>query len=263
MQKNMSKQLEILRSQEDSSESYLPIRQPRLPNLSPDGGPLSPRQAPRDDPRRPSQLTVPQPSFFRPPPPAHTSISPRRYGSVGNGNYSPGSLRPQVPPPPPPPQYSLGPVPSPAAHLGRRHTSADIRLHGWQGHTTSPLASGNSSVQWPSSPQRTSNAGDHSQHVRDVLARYELQPHPPSYGSRQTTPPLTNDTTPSTTSADSGWSLAGPRHQPRATEPPGPFSRRSSMASNVHSLLNPTDTAERPDEDECANEEHRKRKRLQ
>jgi hypothetical protein len=33
------------------------------------------------------------------------------------------------------------------------------------------------------------------------------------------------------------------------------------MASNVHSLLNPADTAERPDEDQL--EDHRKRKRLE
>ena len=242
---------------------YLAIRPPRVPNLSPDGGSFSPRQSSRDDIRRPTQLNVPQSSFFRPPVPIQSSNSPRRYGSVGNGHYSPGSLRPQVPPPPPPPPYSLGSINTQGTNLGRRHTSADIRLHGWQGHNGSPFASGNSSVQWPSSPKRTSNAGDHSQHVREVLARYELQPQPHSYGSRQTTPPLTNDTTPSTTSADSSsWSMAGSRFHPKATDPSGPYSRRSSMASNVHSLLNPTDTAERTDEDEGIGDD-RKRKRLQ
>ncbi len=104
MQKDMSRQLEILRSQEDAPETYLPIRQPRHSNLSPDVGPVSPRQTVREDPRRPSQLTVPQPNFFRPPPPVHPAISPRRYGSMGNGHYSPGPLRHQAPPPPPPPQ---------------------------------------------------------------------------------------------------------------------------------------------------------------
>ncbi len=241
---------------------YLAIRQHRLPNLSPDGGPVSPRQVSREDPRRPGQLHVPAPPFYRPAVPGHNSISPRRYGSVGNGNYSPGSLRTHhAPPPPPPPQFSLS---SPGANLGRRHTSADIRLHGWQGQTASPFASGQSSVQWPSSPKRTSNAGDHSQDVRDVLARYELQPQPPSYGSRQTTPPLTNETTPSTTSADSApWSFAGPKHLPKgAVDPASSFSRRSSMASNVHSLLNPADAVERIDEDDPGHDD-RKRKRLQ
>lgn len=256
--------MDIIRSQEDPSDIYLTIRQSRPSNLSPDGGSFSPRQTAREDIRRPAQLSVPQPNFFRPPVPAHASISPRRYGSVGNGTYSPGSLRPQPPPPPPPPPYPLASHHSPAANLGRRHTSADIRLHGWQGHSSSPFASGNSSVQWPSSPKRASNAGDHSQHVRDVLARYEIQPHPAAYGSRQTTPPLTNETTPSTTSADSSWSLAGSRypHKAAAADPPGPFSRRSSLASNVHSLLNPSDTAERADEDDMAIDD-RKRKRLQ
>lgn len=254
--------MDMIRSQEDPSEMYLPLRPHRLPNLSPDGGSFSPRQTARDDLRRPTQLSVPQPNFFRPPVPTHATMSPRRYGSVGNGSYSPGSLRPQAPPPPPPPQYSLATNCSPAANLGRRHTSADIRLHGWQGHTGSPYASGNSSVQWPSSPKRTSNAGDHSLHVREVLARYEIQPQPHSYGSRQTTPPLTTETTPSTTSADSAWSLAGSRFLQKATDPPGPFSRRSSLASNVHSLLNPSDTVERTDEDEITNDD-RKRKRLQ
>jgi hypothetical protein len=144
------------------------------------------------------------------------------------------------------------------ANFGRRHTSADIRLHGWQGRGGSPLGSGQSSVQWPSSPKRRSNAAEH-QHVRDVLARYELQPQPPlSYASRQTTPPLTSETTPSTTSADSAWS----RQFSKVMEPSGPFSRRSSMASNVHSLLNPLETVERTDEDDFAHDD-RKRKRLQ
>ncbi|KAI9793184.1 MAG: hypothetical protein M1816_000604 [Peltula sp. TS41687] len=263
MQKELGRQMDILRTPEDPSEMYLAIRPHRIPNVSPDGGSFSPRQTARDDLRRPTQLSVPQPNFFRPPIPAHATMSPRRYGSVGNGTYSPGSLRPQqAPPPPPPPQYSLASNTSPAANLGRRHTSADIRLHGWQGQTGSPYASGNSSVQWPSSPKRTSNAGDHSLHVREVLARYEIQQPPQSHGSRQTTPPLTNDT-PSTTSADSSWSMAGSRFLQKAADPPGgPFSRRSSLASNVHSLLNPSDTVERNDEDEFIIDD-RKRKRLQ
>lgn len=144
LQREVARHMEILRAQEDPSEMYLAIRQHRLPNLSPDGGPVSPRQVSREDPRRPGQLHVPAPPFYRPAVPGHNSISPRRYGSVGNGNYSPGSLRTHhAPPPPPPPQFSLS---SPGANLGRRHTSADIRLHGWQGQTASPFASGQSSV---------------------------------------------------------------------------------------------------------------------
>lgn len=254
--------MEIFRAQDGPPEMYLAIRQPHLPNLSPEAAPLSPRQVARDDGRRPSQLSVPQPNFFRPPPPTHASISPRRYGSVGNGSHSPGSMRSHLPPPPPPPAYSLASMPSSAANMGRRHTSGDIRLHGWQGQAASPFASGHSSVQWPSSPKRASNAGEQSQHVRDVLARYEIQPQGAMHGSRQTTPPLTSDTTPSTTSADSAWSFTGSRHVSRVTDVPASFSRRSSMASNVHSLLNPTETVERIEEDETGNDD-RKRQRLQ
>lgn len=294
MQRDMNKYMEMLRAQEDAPDVYLAIRQPRVAHRSPDAAPLSPRQVARDDPRRLGQLNMPQHSFLRPPPPPppqpqppqppppppppphHSSVSPRRCGSVGNGRYSPGSLRSHGPPPPPPPPYSLSSMHSSAASaagLGRRHTSADIRLHGWQGPAGSPFASGQSSVQWPSSPKRTSNAGDHSQHVRDVLARYEMPQHPPPYGSsRQITPPLTNDTTPSTTSADGAWSFAGSRTVSKCTEATtvGSFSRRSSMASNVHSLLNPPDAAiDRGgggmvvgEEDDLVNHD-RKRKRLQ
>lgn len=41
----------------------------------------------------------------------------------------------------------------------------------------------------------------------------------------------------------------------------GPPTRRSSLASNLHSLLNPAETAERDDEDDF--EDVRKRKRIQ
>jgi hypothetical protein len=70
-----------------------------------------------------------------------------------------------------------------------------------------------------------------------------------------------NDNTPSTLSADSGWTLPGARYPFKGIDTPGPPTRRSSMASNVHSLLNPAETAERTDEDEP--DDARKRKRLQ
>jgi hypothetical protein len=60
---------------------------------------------------------------------------------------------------------------------------------------------------------------------------------------------------------DAGWQLPGARYPFKGLETPGAPSRRSSMASNVHSLLNPADTAERADEDE-APDERTKRKRL-
>ncbi|KZF22789.1 HSF-type DNA-binding domain protein [Xylona heveae TC161] len=267
MQKEVARQTDLLRSFEDPHEVLLSGRQPYFSNMTLDSAPISPRQLAQDDPRRSSIAGNGRPSFFRAPMPPHLAASPRRYGSISNSASS-ATLRPYVPPPPPPPHAMLGPGPSnplittssPPANLSRRHTSADIRLHGWQAPPpgNSPFASGHSSTQWPSSPQRTPNHGD--QQLRDALASYEIRaPRPP--GSRQATPPLTNDTTPSTLSVDSAWSLGAPRYPLKATDTPGPPTRRSSMASNVHSLLNPTDTMER-DEDEAANED-RKRKRLQ
>ncbi|KAI7585259.1 hypothetical protein KC346_g17739, partial [Hortaea werneckii] len=58
---------------------------------------------------------------------------------------------------------------------------------------------------------------------------------------------------------DAGWQIPGPRYQFKGLDTPDPMTRRSSMASNVHSLLNPADTAEREDEDEGQGELKRKR----
>jgi hypothetical protein len=78
--------------------------------------------------------------------------------------------------------------------------------------------------------------------------------------SRHATPPLNSDQTTPTSVADNGWTLGPrfPRHESSL-----PATRRSSMASNVHSLLNPADTAERPDEDQHSLTDDRKRKRLE
>ncbi|KAI9840301.1 MAG: hypothetical protein M1837_001788 [Sclerophora amabilis] len=263
MQKEIVRQTDILRSHEEPADLF--GRQPYFSNLTIDA-PVSPRQTAQDDPRRSNLLNAPRPNFFRPPVPSHLSVSPRRFGSVGHSGHSPSAFRPHIPPPPPA-QHPLASVTSPPMNLGRRHTSGDIRDHGWQGPvpTRSPFASGDSSSHWPSSPSRTPTAGESSQQVRDVLAQYEIQPRRPSYGSRHPTPPLTNDTTPSRTSAESGWSLtgfgSGPKYSLKTTEISAPPTRRSSMASNVHSLLNPANTAERAPEDDSANED-RKRKRI-
>ncbi|KAH0542196.1 hypothetical protein FGG08_003417 [Glutinoglossum americanum] len=265
MQKEIVRQIEMLRSVEELPEQLLTGRPSCFSGLTLDSAPLSPRQIPLDDPRR--QISHPrQANFFRPPVPPHLAMPPRRYGSVGTGNAgsSPGSLRPQVPAPTQPTQqHPLASVSSPPAHLPRRHTSADIRsTHGWQAPGSSPFGSGQS-TQWPSSPNRTPNANDNHQQVRDVLAQYEIQGPRTSFGSRQTTPPLTSDTTQSNTSGESGWSFAGSKFPSKTTDTPGPPTRRSSMASNVHSLLNPAETAERDDEDGEALNDDRKRKRLQ
>ena len=265
MQKEISRQLDLVRALENPHEALLSGRQPYFSNMSLDPAHVSPRQAPQDDSRRGSLLEAPRPTMIRPPVPPHLAISPRRYGSIGTGNASPSYNRSPLPPQPPPPPHPLSAVTSPPGpNLARRHTSADIRQHVWPSGAAeaSPIASGSSSIQWPPSPNRTPNAGD--QHVRDVLGQYEFGGPRRQTISRQATPPLTSDTTPSTLSADSTWSFSASRYAGhRATDNmSAPATRRSSMASNVHSLLNPAETVERADEDDPMGED-RKRKRMQ
>ncbi|KAF2738078.1 HSF-type DNA-binding domain-containing protein [Polyplosphaeria fusca] len=275
MQRDIARNTEMLRALEEPQEP-LSARQTYFMQLdNPGAPPLSPRQVPQDngtEQRRGSLagLGSSRQAPFRPPVPAHIAISPRRYGSIGAGNYSPSSARTpashQPPPPPPPtiqhPGGNLGSSASPPYNLYRRHTSADIRTHGWQPQppSHSPYASGQNSSQWPSSPHRTPIGGGDEQ-LRSALEQYQLPRGPRQQSSRQGTPPLTSDTTPSTLSADSSWSLPGARYPFKGIDTPGPPTRRSSMASNVHSLLNPAETAERADEDDP--DEARKRKRMQ
>lgn len=278
MQRDIARQSEMLRVLEVPEEP-LSARQPFFMQLDNSQPPLSPRQMPQDhgsESRRGSLagLQPRQAPPFKPPVPAHLAISPRRYGSIGTGNYSPSSARTPAthqPPPPPPPSIqhpggtlgsNLGTSSSPPYNLYRRHTSADIRTHGWQPQppSHSPYASGQNSTQWPSSPHRPPIGGE-DQQLRNALESYQIPRGPRQQSSRHGTPPLTSDTTPSTLSADSSWSLPGARYPFKGLDTPGPPTRRSSMASNVHSLLNPADTQERADEDDP--DEARKRKRMQ
>ena len=140
MQRDISRQNEMLRALEDPQEP-LSARQSYFMQID-NAPPLSPRQMPQDDQRRGSLANNSRQSSFRPPVPAHLAISPRRYGSIGTGNYSPSSTRTPVhqPPPPPPPsiQQPVVSSSSPPYSLYRRHTSADIRLHGWQAPPAAP-----------------------------------------------------------------------------------------------------------------------------
>ncbi|KAF2712229.1 hypothetical protein K504DRAFT_373782 [Pleomassaria siparia CBS 279.74] len=273
MQRDIARQTEMLRALEAPEEPPLSARQHYFMHLdNSNAPPLSPRQVPQDnnsEQRTGSLAGVSRQAPFRPPVPPHIVISPRRYGSIGTGNYSPSSARNpashQPPPPPPPTIQHPGATgdSSPPYNLYRRHTSADIRTHGWPPQpppSHSPYASGQNSTQWPSSPHRTPIGGG-DQQLRDALEQYQLPRGPRQQTSRQGTPPSTSDTTPSTLSADSGWSLPGARYPFKGIDTPGPPTRRSSMASNVHSLLNPAETAERADEDEP--DDARKRKRMQ
>lgn len=277
MEREILRQLDMVRSYEDPHESLLSGRQPYFSNMALNAEPLSPRHVTADE-RRPSLHAVPsRPHAFKPQAPLHPIPVPqRRYGSIGTANALPNYVRPLQPQPQmiqPPSQHPLSMVSEPSGpNMGRRHTSADIRVPGWPGHgTESPLASGQSSTHWPSSPTQAPMTSD--QHIRDSLASYELGAPRKSVSSHQTTPPLTNsDTTTSTVSTESHWSnpnpfasnpnpFGGSKFQPRHQLDSAPQTRRSSMASNVHSLLNPAETAER-DEDEGMGPDDRKRKRM-
>ncbi|KAF2097579.1 hypothetical protein NA57DRAFT_41718 [Rhizodiscina lignyota] len=263
MQRDISRQIEMLRSFEDSQESIPSARTTFFANLPNESGPpLSPRQMPHDEGRRSSLAGTNRLTPFRQPAASHLSVSPRRYGSIGgSSNYSPSSARAPAPPPPPaqPMQPPMVSVTSPPANLSRRHTSADIRLHGWQGPPgqssqtqASPFASGHNSVPWPSSPHRTPLSGD--QEIRNALAQYEIRGGPRQGGSRQPSPP--QDPVPP---SEAGWQLPGAKYPFRGIDASGPPTRRSSLASNVHSLLNPAETAERPEGEEEGGGGKRKR----
>ncbi|KAI4143125.1 MAG: hypothetical protein LQ341_003007 [Variospora aurantia] len=264
-QQDIARQLEMMRHFDDPHESLLSGRQPHFSSMALDA-PLSPRQIVNED-RRPSFHGIShRTTAFRPPVPSHFNTSPRRYGSIGTANpplpnyHRP--MQPHVQPQPPHPPHPLASVCSPPGpNLGRRHTSADIRVPDWPGQQDpmSPAASAESSAHWPSSPHRTPSTSD--QHVRDTLASYEFGAPRKSGSSQQATPPLTSDTTPSAFSGESGWSFGASRFPPRHLDS-APNTRRSSMASNVHSLLNPAETAERDEEDPLGPED-KKRKRMQ
>jgi hypothetical protein len=287
LQSEIQRTTDILRSLEEPPPETPFNSRPYFSALSLDPNqPVSPRQMAQDDPRRPPYINAPPPqpqpprqNFYRPPIPPHLSITPRRYGSVAGPSTasSPSSGRPQ----PPPSQNTLHPhsqtpqaphplsaVHSPPMGLSRRHTSADIRVHGWQPQA-SPFGSGQNSAQWPSSPKR--GPIDNGQSLRDSLSTYSLtnatggnlHPH-----SRPATPPsLTNGS-----SAESlgTWSWGPAGKGPfaggslfKGGDGSGPPTRRGSMAH----ILNPAVTEEVEEEgmtgvEEGEREEDRKRKRL-
>ncbi|KAK2739259.1 hypothetical protein FQN57_006594 [Myotisia sp. PD_48] len=252
LHREITRQLEHIRALESPQEPL--IRHQFFSNAGPDGGPpLSPRQLYQDESRRPSSIRHHLPT--------HLSVSPR-HGSIGGPNQPPTHNKSPAPPPPQPAPHPLSAVSSPPGlSLGRRHTSADIRQHGWAASApptnNSHYAAGATPPQWPPSPNR-GMASVNEQHVRDTLARYELGGARRHHDvPRNATPPLMLDPI----QQDSGWSLGGPKF-PRPVESL-PATRRSSMASNVHSLLNPAGAAARAEEnDGLSAGEDRKRKRL-
>lgn len=265
LQSEIHRQAEAMRAMDEPHEQFANARQ-YFSNV--DNGPVSPRQLAQDDPRR-NTLNVPQPGranpFYRPPVPSNLSTGARRpYGSFGasSAQTSPSSLRP----PPPPQPHPLSNV----DNLGRRHTAADIRAHGWQGQgqpahgAYPPPPPAPVPTQWPPSPSRVP---PEDQRIRDSFSSYSLQaatqrrPH-----SRPATPPPPfangggggggGDTF-------GGWSFGsagrGENKNLAVRDGSGPPTRRGSMAH----ILNPADTAEKDEEEDPRGDDDRKRKRLQ
>jgi len=268
LQGEVQRQMEMFRALEEPHEPLFTNSRAYFTNL--DNAPVSPRQMPQDDPRR-SNLAVPQsrqPNYYRPTVPSNLSISTRRpYGSIGANTTqsSPSTMRPGVQPPPPPPgPHPLANVELPPGSLARRHTSADIRAHGWQPNPP-PFASGPPSSQWPSSPNRAPAPED--QRIRDSFSHYSLQgPSQSQTQSRPPSPPLptfSNGAPPVDNFGSWSWNSANRADNKNLSvrDHSAPPTRRGSMAH----ILNPTYTAEREDEDDQdpRGDDDRKRKRLQ
>ncbi|RMD42999.1 hypothetical protein DV735_g2082, partial [Chaetothyriales sp. CBS 134920] len=272
IQKEIARQLEYVRALDTQQDMLGSGRLPFYAGNVPDP-PISPRTFSYPDSRRSSIQLEPQHVGIRPPVPpipVHFATSPRKFGSLsGPTQASPGFSRPFLPPSA---QQNLHPLASVVTQspssvssgpgLARRHTSADIREHGWPPPQPngSPYASTASSSQWQSSsPQQSAHCGD--QNIRDQLAKYEIDSHrrPPA---NQTSSP--DGPRPGSGAENVPWSLSAAKFRRSNTElHSAPPTRRSSMASNVHSLLNPAETVERDDEDGPGPLDDRKRKRLQ
>jgi hypothetical protein len=277
LQREISRQIDILRNSEEErrpSISHLPPM-PYTPNHLQEGGPpLSPRQMPVSDlnQRRPShpsifELRTPQAPSMRHHIAPHLSISPRRYGSIGSNNsYSPSASR--APPPPPPPTaqapHPLATVSSPPSNLSRRHTSADIRVQGWEGGPPGSAGYQNKGGWPPSSPARPP---PEDQAIRNAFENYEINrpsANSSNAGCHSPPPPHANAHDPISsiagTGPESGWAVPGsrfPGYGKYLEGSGGPPTRRSSMASNLLGLLNPA--GESTEEEEGAGPGKRKR----
>ncbi|PTB70049.1 hypothetical protein BBK36DRAFT_1207082 [Trichoderma citrinoviride] len=174
-------------------------------------------------------------------------------------------LRNAAPAPPagPHPLSNVETVPN---SLARRHTAADIRAHGWQPNAP-PYPPGTVPPPvWPQSPNRLA---PEDQRIRDSLSSFSLQA-PSAHGhphSRPATPPHAPFSNGASGGSDTfgSWSWGAASNRESKTigalkESSAPPTRRGSMAH----ILNPSDTAERSDEDEDPRgDDDRKRKRRQ
>lgn len=227
-----------------------------------DNSPVSPRQLPQDDQRR--VVSQPRSNFHRPTVPSNLSVNSRRqYGSIGGTTAgttapsSPSPLRPQAPAPPPVPHQLVSLEPPPNS-LARRHTSADIRAHGWQPNQPAYVPSGPPSSHWPSSPSRAPPVEEHR--IREPYTQYPPPPSTLQSHSRPTTPPpFQNGMNGLEGLSNWSWNVASRENKNLSVKDSSlPPTRRGSMAH----ILNP-DPSERDEDDPRADDDYRKRKRLQ
>jgi hypothetical protein len=251
LREDIQKQADNLRSLDEIEPPSLSSRQQYFNPL--DNPPVSPRQYAQDDMRRPT-LGPPlrNQNFYRPTVPSNLSLGARRpYGSIGGASTAQSSPSRNLPPAPPPGPHPLSNVEPPPSSLARRHTSADIRAHGWQPSLSNypPQASN----LYPSSPSRLPE----EQRIRDSLSAYSFPAAPNNHpSSRPTTPPQPNGVNGAETFGNWSWGSAANRGGVKDSS--APPTRRGSMAH----ILNPSDTVERSDEDEDPRgEDDRKRKR--
>ena len=265
-----------MRALDDAHEP--PVAGPSRPYLSNvDNAPVSPRQLPQDDARR--AAPIPQirgATPYRPHVPSNLSAGSRRpYGSISGTSPNQSSpLRNAAPAPPPPTQHLLPTPPDFPANMARRHTSADIREHGWQPQQqpsaqpgASPYSGSNPpSAPWPSSPNR--NGHEDQQRLRESLSSYSLQGatrlHPQSRPTTPPPPPVANGN--GNGNGDSfgnwTWNSASSRDGRGLGigDSSAPPTRRGSMAH----ILNPSNGAAGSEgEEDPRGDDDRKRKRMQ
>ncbi|KAL2214156.1 hypothetical protein CC79DRAFT_1362938 [Sarocladium strictum] len=270
LQGEVQKQVDAVRALDEHHDAPYGGRQQYFGGM--ENPPVSPRQLAQDDPRR-SALGVPQArshNQYRPPVPSALSTGARRpFGSIGGGSGPPTAATHSSPlrnaaHPPAPERHPLSNVELPGS-LARRHTSADIREHGW-GAAPGHFPPGNAPPsQWPPSPNR---GGPEDQRLRESLSTYSLQPAAALHhtSSRPTTPPGPPFAQPGSNGSGGGdtfgnWSWgSATRDKLGVKDSSAPPTRRGSMAH----ILNPSDTAERSDEDDdLRGDDDRKRKRMQ
>ncbi|KAI1330786.1 HSF-type DNA-binding-domain-containing protein [Xylariaceae sp. FL0255] len=253
LQGEIQRQTEYFATPDDSME--MPISSGRQFLSSLENPPVSPRQLAQDS--RPTIHQSRSVNFYRPPVPS--SLGTRRgYGSISGApsQTSPSPLRSQAPPPPPGP-HPLPTVEPPPGNLARRHTTADIRAHGWQPNPPPYLGSGPPSGHWPSSPSRPA-VDDHR--AREPPPVYSLSTSRPT--TPPAAPPFSNGAIGNGLESLNNWSWNSANRENKnlsVRDLSAPPTRRGSMAH----ILNPSDTAERDDEDDHRGDDDRKRKRMQ